>query len=46
MDIIENRYKMIIESERSGKTYLIFVLRLEFQDKHGTNGRDAIMYMV
>ncbi len=47
MDIIENKYKMIIESERSGKSYiLIFVMHMEFQDKHGTNGRDAIMYMV
>ncbi len=46
MDIIENRYKMVIESERSGKSISDIVLRLEFQDKHGTNGRDAIMYMV
>ncbi len=46
MDIIENRYKMIIESERSGKTISDVCLRLEFQDKLGTNGRGAIMYMV
>ena len=46
MDIIENRYRMIIESERSGRTISdVFVLRLEFRDKHGTNGRDAIMHM-
>ncbi len=43
MDIIENRYRMIIEPEHSGNTlYLMFVLRVEFQEKHGTNGRDAI----
>ncbi len=43
MDIIENRYKMIIESERSGKTISDIFMHMVFQDKHGTNGRDAIM---
>jgi len=46
MDIIENRYKMLLNQNVQVRLYLIFVLHLEFQDKHGTNGRDAIMYMV
>ncbi len=35
---------MIIESERSGKTISDIVLHLEFQDKHGTNGRTQQWY--
>ncbi|MDQ6723060.1 MAG: hypothetical protein M3Z01_02175 [Thermoproteota archaeon] len=47
MEIIENRYRMIIESERSSKSISdICTAYVVFQDKHGTNGRDAIMYMV
>ena len=46
MDIIENKYKMIIEPERSGKSISDICVEFGFQDKHGTNGRDAIMHVV
>ena len=36
MDIIENRYRMIIEPERLGKSISDLVLFLEFQGKPGT----------
>ncbi len=42
MDIIENRYIMIIESERSGKRISDICMRLEFKKKI-SNGRDVIM---
>ncbi len=46
MDIIENRYKMIIESERSGKTISDVCTAFGVSRQTGTNGRGAIMYMV
>ena len=46
MDIIENRYRMIIESEHSGKSISDICIAFGVsRQTSGTNGRDAMMYM-
>ena len=45
MDIIENRYRMIIEPEHSGKSISDTSNVFGVSRQTWYNGRDAIMYM-